>query len=121
MKILIADDHMGMRNMLRSLITLALPGSAEIVECESGEQAVALAASELPRLVLMDYQFRQSMNGFEAIRAIQHHDPHVKILMVTSFDTPAFRARAEELGIEGFICKENLSELTTLLQSLTHS
>ena len=121
MKILIADDHAGMRSMLRSLISLALQDAAEIVECESGEQAVAMAASERPDCVLMDYQFTEVMNGFEAACQIQSQAPPTTIWMVTSYDTPAFRAKAEKLGIDAFICKENLSELTHLLKSFTHS
>ena len=121
MKILIADDHAGMRSILRELIRHALDDKAEVVECESGEQAVALAASERPDCVLMDYQFTESMNGFEAAGQIQSQAEPVTIWMITSYDTPAFRARARELGIEEFVSKENLSELTHLLKSFTHS
>ena len=126
MKILIADDHAGMRSMLRSLISLALQDAAEIVECESGEQAVAMATSERPDCVLMDLElgqmsgFEAAMNGFDAARQILRQEAPAAIWMVTSYDSPAFRARAAQLGIEQFICKENLSELTPLLQTLTH-
>jgi DNA-binding NarL/FixJ family response regulator len=62
----------------------------------------------------MDIEMKE-MDGFTASENIYKQDPAAKIIFVTSLDTAAFRTKAIQLNAEGFVTKENLSELHNLL------
>lgn len=114
---MIVDDHADMRRVLGNIVSLALNDPVELIECESGEQAIEEYTSTHPDCVLMDLQL-QNMNGFEVTELIYKLDAKAKVVIVTSFDTPSFRTRAKELNTYGFICKDNLSDLHQLLKNM---
>ena len=116
MKILIVDDHAAMRGLLCSIVSRLITQELQIIECESGEAAVSLYAEQQPDCVLMDLELGQ-MSGFEAICQIRAGDGDARIIVVTSHATAPFRARAEALQVNGFVTKDNLSEIEPLLIS----
>lgn len=118
MKIMIVDDHADMRRMLKTMLGVALTESFEIIECESGEEAVKEYPRQNPDCVLMDFEMHQ-MNGFQATKLIIDHDQKAQIIIVTGYDTPSMRRKADKLPIQGFVSKENLAELTPILQTLS--
>src|SRR5712691_8809636 len=67
MKVMIVDDHAGVRNMIRQL--LAGHGDS-FVECATGEQAVLAARNFKPDYVTMDIRL-PDLSGLEAARAIR--------------------------------------------------
>lgn len=119
-KIMIVDDHTAMRAVLRTVSALAFDEPVEFIECESGEEAVVKYEAEHPDWVLMDVQLRQ-MNGFDAAKRIRSHDATAKVVIVTSFDTPSIRLRAESMSMTGFVPKDRLSEIRPLLQSIQNA
>ena len=56
---MIVDDHADMRRMLKSFLVLVLSEPFEIIECESGEQAVSEYALQHPDCVLMDFELKK--------------------------------------------------------------
>jgi DNA-binding NarL/FixJ family response regulator len=92
----------------------------KVFEYDSGEEAVAAYEVQRPDYVLMDIELKH-MNGFETMREIYALDPIAKIIMVTSYDTSAFKAKAKQMRVKGFISKDSLSEITPLLDSLAQS
>lgn len=117
MTIMIVEDHPGMRAMIREVALLALPGSPTIVECGSGEEAVARYATCQPDCVLMDFQLGQ-MNGLEATRLICDLDRQAFVVLVTSYDAPGLRSQSERLPLQGLVSKDDLAALTPILQTL---
>lgn len=118
MKIMIVEDHKDMRNVLKQIISLSLGDSAEsFIECESGEEAVTQYRRLHPDYVFMDLQLKK-MDGFRAIELIHQHDARANVIMVTSSDTPTIRSRAKELNVRNFVCKDNLSEISHILQTI---
>ena len=116
MKIMIVDDHADMRRMLGSIVAIGAGVPVEIVECSDGEEAVRRYTDEHPDHVLMDVQLGE-MNGFTAAERIQQQDPRASVIFVSSHNTSAYRTKAKQLRARGFVSKENLSELDTLLHT----
>lgn len=100
--LLIADDHPVFRFGLRALLH-AEPEFEVVGEASSGEQAVSLAASLQPDVVLMDLNM-PGLNGIEATRRIVQMSPHIGILVITMFDDDSVFA-AMRVGARGYILK----------------
>ena len=112
MKILIVDDNPKVREVVRDYLPDAFD---EIYECGNGNQAFALYKKHLPDWVLMDWEMPE-MNGITAIREIIAEFPTANICMVTAFDEAEIRAEAFAAGACGFVLKDNLYELETMLE-----
>ena len=77
-----------------------------IIEASDGEQAVRLAASERPEVVLMDLNL-PVLDGFAAAQRIRAN-PELKetvIVAVTAHHDPELRARALAAGCNAFVTK----------------
>lgn len=107
--ILIADDHpmfrFGMRARLGAEADLAVVG-----EAGSGEEAITLAASLAPDVVLMDLNL-PGINGIEATRRLRETAPAIAILIVTMFDDDSVFA-AMRAGARGYLLKDAEAEET---------
>lgn len=106
-KLMIVDDHMGMRDMIRQLI--AAPGDS-ILECGSGDEALRAAGEFRPDCVTMDISM-PGLSAFETTRRIRALHPTARVIFVSSHDQPDYRRAAQEAGATGYVMKENLSEL----------
>ncbi len=114
MRIMIVDDHVDMRRMLKSVVAIAAKQPVEIIECADGDQAVQQYNQQHPDVVLMDVQMGAT-NGFTATERIIQSDPKASVIFVTSHNTSAFRTKAKLLHAKGFVTKDNLSELDHLI------
>jgi len=112
-RLLIVDDHANTRELIRKF--LALPG-VTILECVSGEEAVACARDFKPDWVTMDVDM-PGLDGFESTKALKQAYPEARVMIVTSFNEPAFRNRARSVGAIGYILKENILALRVMLES----
>lgn len=108
-KILIADDHPLFRFGLRALLD-AEPGMTVIGEATSGHEAVTMAASLAPDVILMDINMPE-LNGLEATRQILDGNPQANILVLTMFDDDTVFA-AVRAGARGYLLKGSESEET---------
>ncbi len=104
MRILLADDHPLFRQGLRSLLD-TLPDLEVVGEARTGEQAIALAQTVQPDLVIMDIQMPE-MNGIEATRRMTQSMPHPAILIVTMFEDDASLFSAMRAGARGYVIKD---------------
>ena len=87
-RVLIADDHVLFRDGLRALLRTA-PETELVGEATTGDEAIALAASLQPDVILMDIQM-PGIGGIEATRQIVQASPHITVLVVTMFgDDPS--------------------------------
>jgi DNA-binding NarL/FixJ family response regulator len=101
--VLIADDHPLFRDGLRALLMSA--DDLEFVgEASTGDEAIALAASLQPDVILMDIQM-PGLDGVEATRQIVHMNPHIGILVITMFSDDASVFAAMRAGARGYILK----------------
>ncbi|GAA3161733.1 MULTISPECIES: response regulator transcription factor [Nonomuraea] len=114
-KVLVADDQPLIRTSFRRLID-GVPGFTVYAEAATGTQAVAVAASEPPDLVLMDVRMPE-MDGIEATRRICAAHPRARVLIVTTFDLDEYVYGALQAGAAGFLLKDTPpAELTRSVQ-----
>lgn len=115
-KIMIVDDHAGMRRIVRRYCELL---AREFIECESGESAVKAFAEHAPDWTIMDLRMG-GMDGLAATAAIRHESPGARIIIISQFDEPELQARARAAGALEFVSKENLSVLSRIIQSTSN-
>jgi two-component system, NarL family, response regulator LiaR len=113
-RVLIADDHPIVREGLRTLIA-SEPGMEMVGEATNGAEAVSLARSLQPDVILMDL-IMPVMDGLRAISEIKAENPEASILVLTSFAEqdkvfPAIRA-----GALGYLLKDTAPD--QLLQAI---
>jgi two-component system, cell cycle response regulator DivK len=107
-KILLVEDN----EQNRYLATFLLESSGfTVLHAANGHEAVALAASERPALVLMDIQMPE-MDGYEAARLILATPglATLPIVAVTSYAMAGDREKALGLGFAGYIEKPICTE-----------
>jgi DNA-binding NarL/FixJ family response regulator len=105
-RVLVADDQALLRGSLRLLVDSAADLVA-VGEAGTGREAVELAASERPDVVLMDIRM-PGMDGIEATRRIaaRPDTEDVRILVLTTFDLDEYVFAALRAGASGFLLKD---------------
>lgn len=104
-RLIIADDHPVVRAGLHALLDGA--DDIEVVgEAASPDEAVTLAATLRPDLVLMDLQFGQDRTGADATRQIRATDPAPYVLVLTNYDSDGDILGAVEAGASGYLLKD---------------
>ena len=105
--ILIVDDHQLLRqtwNFILSNLGYEVTG-----ECDNAEQAIRLAASLPPDIIILDINL-PGMNGIEAVSHILKSSPRSKVLVVSMHNQPAYARRVIKDGAMGYVCKNSSSE-----------
>ena len=105
-RILLADDHMLMRMGIATLVSTAKDMTV-VGEACNGRQAVELAGSLRPDVVIMDLMMPE-MSGGEATKAIHAAHPGIKIVILTTYGTSAELATAVTNGAVGVLLKDKV-------------
>jgi len=113
--ILIVEDHQGVRQSLREWLELSFP-DYQLLEAKSGEEAVTMAQTMSPCLVIMDIGL-PGMNGIEAAQGIKAVAPATRVVMLTIYDDGAHKADAAAAGVSAYVPKRKVQ--TELLPVLT--
>jgi CheY-like chemotaxis protein len=100
-KILIADDNLRIRQVLRPLIEEHEDWDV-CAEAEDGVQAVNRAKQFKPDLIILDLAMPE-LNGIEAARQISKALPGVPMLMLTLYASPLVEKEAEKVGVQRVI------------------
>jgi two-component system response regulator DegU len=116
MKLLIVEDSLSVRQILKTLVA---PLADEIEECGDGGDAVAMYEIGHPDFVLMDVDLGK-MDGITATRKIVADDPNAKIIIVTNYDENDLREEAKKAGACGYVLKENLLDVLELLRTYSN-
>lgn len=105
LRILIADDHTILRNGLRVL--LERQGEFIVVgEAANGREAIELAASESPDIVIMDIAM-PLMNGIEAAGRIIAAQPKTAVVILSMHSDESYVLRALKAGARGYLLKDS--------------
>jgi response regulator NasT len=100
MRILIADDETIIRLDLRQLLEAA---GYEVAEARSGTEAVQLAESWQPNVVILDVRMPE-LDGIEAARRITASRP-VPVILLTAYDDRSLVERAVGAGVFAYLVK----------------
>jgi DNA-binding NarL/FixJ family response regulator len=104
--VLVADDQALVRGSFRLLVETS-PHLVAVGEAGTGAEAVALARSARPDVVLMDVRMPE-MDGIEATRVIcgSPDTAGVRVLILTTFDLDEYVYGALRAGASGFLLKD---------------
>jgi DNA-binding NarL/FixJ family response regulator len=103
-RVLLADDQELVRAGF-AMILDAQPDLDVVGEARDGEEAIALAASLQPDVVLMDVRM-PTVDGITATAAITSRQPSVRVLVLTTFDLDDYVYDALHAGASGFLLKD---------------
>ncbi|WP_439535645.1 response regulator [Methyloversatilis sp.] len=101
-RLLVVDDDLATIRQLGSLLT----GFAQVSFATCGEDALAMARTQRPDLILLDAEM-PGLNGFEVFKALRA-DPvtaAVPVVFATSHTEPEVEAEALRMGAADFISK----------------
>jgi len=101
--ILVVEDQLDNRRILRDMLSNA---GYELIEAESGEEALTAVEAQRPDLILMDIQL-PVMDGYEATRRIRSNPglKSVPIIAVTSYALAGDEAKALAAGCTAYVTK----------------
>jgi two-component system, NarL family, response regulator LiaR len=117
MRIILADDFAPFRRFIR--VFLATCSGFEIVaEVGDGVAAVQFAGKLKPDIILLDIDMPM-LDGLNAAEQIVATNPNTRVIMVTANGSSELVNRAFELGVHGYLLKDQLGkELIPALESV---
>jgi DNA-binding NarL/FixJ family response regulator len=119
-EIVIVDDQELMRLSFRMVIDsqqdLRVTG-----EAADGREAVAMAATLRPHVILMDVRM-PGLDGIQATADIMAVDPEARIILVTTFDLDDYLGAGRRAGAAGFLLKDVApAELLAAIRLVAHT
>lgn len=116
-KILIADDHA----LIRQMITRTLqesPTLQVVGQSANGLELLEHLEQMAPDIILLDITM-PGLQGLEVLPRIKSKYPHIKVLILTMHKSPRHVARAFEAGADGYLLKENtLEDLVSAIERI---
>ena len=103
-RLLIADDHPVVRDGLSAMFA-AEPGFEVVGQAGDGAEAIQLAETLRPDVILMDLQM-PGMDGLAAISGLTERGVTARVLVLTTYDTDGYVVPAIEAGATGYLLKD---------------
>ncbi|MCA9258845.1 MAG: response regulator transcription factor [Planctomycetales bacterium] len=107
-RLLIADDHEVVRAGIVFLLQSA-PDIEIVGQASGGEEAVSLAESLQPDVILLDVRMPK-VDGIAVLGRLQNVSPQTAALMFSAYDNPTYVARCVALGARGYLPKTTSGE-----------
>ena len=102
-RVLLVDDQEPYLRAMAAVVEES-PGFEVVGRATSGEEALALAATVLPDLVLLDVNL-PGIDGLEATRRLRTFQPGVVVLLLSTYDEEAGESFVAESGAAGYVTK----------------
>lgn len=107
-RVLLVDDHQLVRDGLHSRLA-ETAGITIVGEAGSGQEALALAASLQPDLVLLDVGL-PDMSGLDVAAKLAEVAPNTRALMLSMYDNREYVLSALRAGAAGYVLKDAASK-----------
>lgn len=104
-RILLADDQVLFVEGLRSVFETRADDFEIVGIAHDGQEAIEKTEALLPDIVLMDVRM-PGIDGVEATRRIHRTHPHIKIVMLTTYDDDQYVKQAVKNGAIGYLLKD---------------
>ena len=104
-RVLLADDHQLMRSGVRLMLERE-PDITVAGEAGDGREAVALAKTLKPEVVVMDIGM-PNLNGIEAALQMTQHNPELAVVMLSMHSDESYVLRALKAGARGYLLKDS--------------
>ncbi|MDP3180665.1 MAG: response regulator [Bacteroidota bacterium] len=117
MIILIVDDSVSVRRMIKEIIS---DSASEIHECNDGLSAVELYKKIHPDVVLMDIKMKH-MNGINATKMIIQIDSKAKVIIVSNYDDEFIREEAKKVGEIKYFTKVEIYKLPEYIKTISRN
>ncbi|KAA3660385.1 MAG: DNA-binding response regulator [Chloroflexi bacterium] len=102
-RILLADDHPVVRDGLVAILGTQ-PDFSVVGEAGDGQEAVKLANELNPDVILLDLEM-PVLDGVQTLQQIRAHQPEVRVIVFTAFDTDERILTAVQAGAQGYLLK----------------
>jgi DNA-binding NarL/FixJ family response regulator len=117
-KILLVEDNDLFRKTVKRIICSRFPG-LEIEETADAQEALRKVTIFHPDHIFMDIRIPGG-DGIELTARIKSAYPHIRVVMLSNLDSPAYREAAFEAGADGFISKRK-AVLDSVCEALAHT
>ena len=116
-RVLLADDHVLVRQSLKSL--LEREGFQVVGEASDGQEALRKVESLRPDIAVMDISM-PILNGVDAARELSRSFPKTKAVLLTQHDENQYISEALEAGVKGYVLKSQAaSELVQAIEQVS--
>jgi len=113
-KILVVDDEIGIRDLLRSSFD---EEECEVLATASAEKAFEIIEKQNPQLVLLDIRL-PGIDGVEALKWIKQMNENIIVIMVTAFGDDKNALRCMKLGAAAYVSKPfDINYIVMLIQN----
>lgn len=116
-RILLADDHPQIRELLRIILE---PEYHVVGSAADGESLLQYAQSLQPDIVITDITMPR-LDGLQAARQLKDLCPQTKVIILSSHAAPSYIAAAFAAGVAGYLVKGETSDLMGALRSMIGS
>ncbi len=108
MKVLIVDDHVNVRRLIKEWLEGEFP-QCSFSEASNGKEAINYCLGTTPSLVIMDINL-PDISGIDATSQIKTIRPSADVVMLTIHESSAYREAAEKAGASAYVTKNRLHE-----------
>lgn len=103
-KIALIDDHKLFREGVKRILGFE-PSFEVVAEADDGNEAIELAESYQPDVILMDINM-PDVNGIEATTELMKQFPDIKVVILSIHDDESYVTHALKTGAQGYLLKE---------------
>jgi two-component system response regulator NreC len=104
----LADDHAVVRQGFRMILS-AHPDLEIVGEAGNGREAVELAATLRPDVVVMDVAMPE-LNGIEATRRLTADNPHIRVVALSMHKDSVYVREILRAGARGYLLKDSVAD-----------
>ena len=103
-RVLLAEDQAMVLGALSALLEIESDISV-IAKATSGDEALTLALSERPEVVVTDIEM-PGLSGLELAGELKRHGSPARVVILTTFARPGYLRRALDAGASGYLLKD---------------